>query len=395
MANSPELRERNLGLVLTEICRPAAPGAPAPARSQIARRTGLHKTTVSQLADELLAAGLIVELPPLAAARSGRPTLPLAPNPGRLAALGLEINVEYLGLKAIDLTGAVLAERHDAADQRGSDPARTLARLADLARDVVARLARRGTPVVGVGLALPGLTTTAGDRLALLNAPNLGWRDLDLRPFEARLGRPLKLDNEANFAARAELRLAGPDPAERSFVYLSAEAGIGGGLVSDDVLTAGLHGWAGEVGHVMIDPDGPVCACGARGCLETYAGRRAIARTVGLPASARPEAVLAAVAADPAAAKRFDDVVAALATGLAGVLNLLDITQVVLGGDYAVLAPVLAEPLRSALQRRTLAARWGGAEVTVRPARVATTPAALGAAWAVLDQVLANPAAYF
>ncbi|MDR0594800.1 MAG: ROK family protein [Bifidobacteriaceae bacterium] len=404
MAAASELRERNLGLVLTEVCRAAWRGGPAPGRAasrgQIARRAGLHKTTVSQLADELLRAGLIVELSPVAAAQAGRPTVPLAPAPGRLAGLGLEVNVDYVGLKAFDLTGAVLAERLEAADLRRSDPAEVLAHLAGLSRDVIGRLERNGAPVVGVGLALPGLTTTAGGRPALLNAPNLGWRGLDLRPFEAQVGRPLRLDNEANLAARAEARLAGPDPAEQSFIYLSAEAGIGAGLVLAGALTGGPHGWAGEIGHVTVDPAGPVCTCGARGCLETYAGRRAIAQAVGLPASAGPEEVLAALGADRVAAPAgaggagFGQVVGRLAAGLAGVLNLLDITQVVLGGDYAQLSPALAAPLREALAERALAARWGGAEVIVRAARAGPTAAIEGAAWSVLDQVLANPAPY-
>ncbi|MDR1187512.1 MAG: ROK family protein [Bifidobacteriaceae bacterium] len=427
MASSPELRERNLGLVLREICAGVKPGACAPARAQIAVRTGLHKTTVSQLTDELLAAGLVIELDPVAANRSGRPTLPLAPAPGRLAAIGLEVNVEYLGLKAIDLTGAILAERVDLADLRLSRPDEVLERLGQLTLDVIARLERIGTSVAGVGLALPGLTTTARGELALLNAPNLGWRGIDLAPFAALLDRrpdhppespcfgsghlpeprgqdsarastsgspgQLVLDNEANLAARAEARLAGPDPAERSFVYLSAESGIGAGLVSDAALITGLHGWAGEIGHVTVDPSGPVCTCGARGCLEVYAGRRAIARVAGLAGPALPAEVLATLANSPAAARRFaDQVVPRLAAALSSVLNLLDLSQVVLGGDYAVLSPVLAEPLRTALNARVLAARWGGAEVRVRPARELAAPAMTGAAWAVLESVLANPA---
>jgi predicted NBD/HSP70 family sugar kinase len=387
MAGTGDLRQRNLGLILTEICRPARSGL-APSRSQIARRSGLHKTTVSGLTDELLRAGLIVELSPVAAAQAGRPVVPLAAAPGRLAGLGLEINVEYIGLKALDLTGAVLAERFEAADQRGSAPDQVLDRLASLSLDVVARLERIGTPVVGVGLALPGLTTTGGGQLALLNAPNLGWREVDLRPFERRLGLALRLDNEANLAARAEARLAGPDPAERSFVYLSAEAGIGAGLVADGALMSGLHGWAGEIGHVTVDPTGPVCTCGARGCLEVYAGRRALARAAGLPGSPTPEEILAAFDATSA---RLAEVTGHLATALSSTLNLLDISQVVLGGDYAVLAPLLAQPLQAALCARVLAARWAGAEVTVRAARAGGGAAMDGAAWTVLDTVLANP----
>ncbi|MDR1633741.1 MAG: ROK family protein [Bifidobacteriaceae bacterium] len=433
MANPAELRERNLGLILSEICAGARPGAVAPSRAQIARRTGLHKTTVSQLADELLVSGLITELAPAAPTRSGRPALPLAPSPGRLVGLGMEVNVEYLGLKAVDLGGVTQAERLVAGDWRRTEPEVVLEQLANLGLEVIDSLEANGTEVVGIGLALPGLTTTAGDQQVLLQAPNLGWRELDLRPFRDRLGRPLTLDNEANLAARAEARLAGPDPAERSFVYLSAEVGIGAGLVSDADLIAGLHGWAGEIGHVTVDPSGPACTCGARGCLEVYAGRRAIARALGLPETAGPGEALAALSAGsvgasagatsewadglagagsqaapvfgqgaakgrdatagPAPGSLLQPVVDALAVALGGVLNLLDMTQVVLGGDYAVLAPVLAQPLSSALERRSLAARWGGAKVAVRAGRAGPRPAMDGAAWAVLDGVLANPAA--
>jgi predicted NBD/HSP70 family sugar kinase len=393
VANSPELRERNLGLVLTDICQ--APAGRPPSRSQVARRTGLHKTTVSQLTDELIGAGLVIELDAVATGgQAGRPSLPLAPAPGRLVALGLEVNVDHFGLKAIDLAGDVLAERLETGNLRGSDPGAVLDRLADQALDVAARLRRNGSDLAGAELALPGFTSSGATGTELVHAPNLGWHGLDLTSFEARLGLPLLVDNEANLAARAEVRLAGPSPQERSFVYLSAEAGIGGGLVIDGTMLVGSRGWAGEVGHVTVNPTGRLCTCGARGCLETYAGRRAIARAVGLPESAGPEAILeriVAVGAPEAVLAGFSGVVENLATALTSILNLVDVSQVVLGGDYAILSPALAPPLRQALSGRLLAARWGGIQVAVRGARAGSTPAMTGAAWSVLETVLANP----
>jgi predicted NBD/HSP70 family sugar kinase len=225
----------------------------------------------------------------------------------------------------------------------------------------------------------------------LVCAPNLGWRGLDLTAFSEQLGLPLRIGNEATLAARAQARVAGPNPADRSFVYLSAEAGIGAGLVIDGSVLTGSHGWAGELGHVTVDPAGPDCTCGSRGCLETYAGRRAIARAAGLEESAGPQAVLASLRDQDQATAFVRSVVSPLATALASALNLIDVDQVVLGGDYAVLAPVLAEPLRTALAERALATRWGGSEVTVRAARAGARPAVAGAAWSVLEAVLANP----
>ncbi|MDR0626900.1 MAG: hypothetical protein LBG11_06530, partial [Bifidobacteriaceae bacterium] len=158
MANAPDLRQRNLGLVLTEICRRTEVGQPPPSRAQVTRRTALHKTTVSQLTDELIAAGLVTELSSAANGLVGRPSQPLVPAPGALAALGLEVNVDYLGLAAVDLTGQRLAERFDSLDLRRSDPSAVLDGLADLARDMAHRLERYGTRIAGAGLALPGLT---------------------------------------------------------------------------------------------------------------------------------------------------------------------------------------------------------------------------------------------
>ena len=263
------MREHNLALVMREITRSRVP----PSRADIAARTGLTRTTISALVDQLVAAGLATELPQLRVPRAGRPAVPLVPAAGTVAGIGLEINVDYLGVRAVDLTGAVLAEDIRVGDFRGAPADSTLAELSDLFVATIGSTVDQGLPVAGGCVAIPGLVDSGTGPLRL--APNLRWTDLDLvdalaaRPAFA--GVPLSVANEASLAALAEadaLRRAGSSV--RSFVYVSGEVGIGGATVVDEVVSPGQHGWSGEIGHTTVDPAGPPCACGSTGCLEQY-----------------------------------------------------------------------------------------------------------------------------
>jgi predicted NBD/HSP70 family sugar kinase len=290
----------------------------------------------------------------------------------------------------LDLRGRVLAEHVEDGDLVGSDPAATLGRLGTLAAGILDRLPA-GVRVVGAGLALPGIVDTGTG--VLLRAPNLGWSDE--RPADRMAGalRGLEpvLGNEADLAARTVAESApGRQGPHRDFLYLSGQIGIGGAAVLGGRVMTGSAGWAGEVGHVCVDPDGPACRCGSTGCLERYAGRHELLRAAGLPVHASSEELAARVAAgDPAAVAALAGAGRALAVALAGVLNVLDLPAVVLGGHLAELAGLLRPELDERLRRRVLSARW-------RPPLLAATqgppaPGATGAAMRALDAVLADP----
>ena len=121
-ARQGSLREHNLGIVLREVLDAAATGAPPPSRADVASATGLARATVSALVDRLVASGLVAELEPVPTLRAGRPAVPLAAPSGTLAALGAEVNVDYLGVRVVDLARTVLVERVVHGDYRGSDP---------------------------------------------------------------------------------------------------------------------------------------------------------------------------------------------------------------------------------------------------------------------------------
>lgn len=385
------LRRHNLALALRQVVDAEAPVS----RADIAAATGLTRATASALVDQLIAAGLVTERAPVAGGRAGRPAVPLVPARGTVAALGCEVNVDYLGVHAVDLAGEVLVEVVDPGDLRSSRPEEVLVRLAASVRAVVDRLAAQDVLVTGAALALPGLVDSRTGPLRV--APNLGWRDLDVVALlagamgEAGLDPRLvpRLGNEADLAARAEAharRHVGPS----SFVYVSGEIGVGAAIVLDGRIFAGRHGWSGEIGHVVVPaPSRP----GGSGTLEELAGQEALLLGAGLDAGGQVSALVdlgtrAGVEGDRARAA-LGEAGRALGVALANVVNMVDVEHVVLGGVYAALAPHLLGPVAAELRGRVISSPW--AEVDVSVAAAGSYPAMTGGALWVLADLVADP----
>ena len=252
-------------------------------RATIALETGLNKTTVSSLVTELIGLDLLVERGLEQRGTVGRPGQVVELSGSGVVALGLEINVDYLAVRALDLTGA---ERHrslDVRDNRRVQVRTVLDRLGALATAALDAVHAEGLRPVGATVALPGLVDAAGG--ALLVAPNLGWNDVAVvDELHERLSGPpfpLAADNEANLAALAEL-WEGTARGLSDVLYVSGEIGVGAGIIVRGELFRGSQGFGGEFGHMTIDPNGQPCACGSRGCLETLAGLEALLEMAGL-----------------------------------------------------------------------------------------------------------------
>jgi predicted NBD/HSP70 family sugar kinase len=398
-ARQDALRPHNLALVLQHI----AGGDPV-SRARIAAATGLTKTTVSSLVDDLVSARLVVELGPEARGEIGRPGSALALDPSGYAGIGLEINVDYIAVCLANLVGEVRYLRTRPRDNRAQSPAKVLGRAVRMIGTALARAEAARLTVAGLAVAVPGPVETDSGLLRL--APNLGWVDVPVAGILAdRLaGHDLAVmvDNEANLAALGELWFGGHhDLAD--FIHVSGEIGVGGGVVLSEELFRGVRGFAGEIGHVVVDPDGPRCRCGARGCLEQVAGQEAILRAAGLtgavgtsigqPGGSVAELLARARAGDPATLRAVESAGRALGIGLSATVNVVDPSTVVLGGLYAALEPWLRGPLLEELSERAITHRWS--PVRLLASRLGPDAAVRGAAGVVVKRVLSEPAAVF
>ncbi|NJP68291.1 ROK family protein [Streptomyces sp. ventii] len=383
------MRRRNLAAVLYAV----ADGGPA-SRARVADRIGLTRTAVSTLVDDLLAAGLLAEAGLGHSGAPGRPGTVLALSDRGPCGLGAEIGVDHLAVCAVDLRGRVRARAAVDSANRGSEPGPVLARLAELVTRVGTEVTAAGLHPAGLRVAVPGLVSRG--HAHVVQAPNLGWRDVDLTTGPLAGHGPLTADNEANLGALAELWIGDPVCRTGDVLHISAEIGIGSAILTDGQLLRGNRGFAGELGHVPVRRRGEPCACGGRGCLEQYAGEAALLRAVGLdPARAVAEhpgpggrsAYLAGRAADG-----DRDVLRALrgagtdlGIALTGATHLLDPHALVLGGALAVLAPWLLPTLTAELGRRL------GAAPLLVVSRLGADGPLLGAAHAVTRSVLDDP----
>ncbi|MFI9151400.1 ROK family protein [Streptomyces sp. NPDC053367] len=373
------MRRRNLARVMHAV-RAEGPLS----RAAVASRIGLTRAAVSTLVDELIRTGLLEELGPERPGRVGRPGSALAVSGQGPAGIGAEIGVDHLAVCAVDLRGVVRARAVRHGTNRGRAPEPVVAELTELIRQVVAEADGSGLWPAGLAVAVPGLVSRDGR--TVVRAPNLEWHDVDLGallPAEY----PLTVDNEANFGGLAELWLGEDTP--HDFLHVSAEIGIGSAVVVDGQLLRGTRGFAGELGHVPVRPDGPECGCGGRGCLEQYAGEEAVLRAAGLEPGEDRVGMLAgrAAAGDTDVRRALHDAGEALGIALTGAVNLLDPRGVVLGGALAGLAPWLLPSLEAELARRT-----AGPACPVSVSRLGPEGPLLGAAHWVVRGVLDDPA---
>jgi predicted NBD/HSP70 family sugar kinase len=392
LANQRAVRRHNLGVVLRHLSEHGPRS-----RATIALETGLNKTTVSSLVSELIGLDLVVERGLEQRGTVGRPGQVVELSGDGVVALGLEVNVDYLAVRALDLTGS---ERHrglDVRDNRGLATTEVLGRLAELAGAALDAVQAEGLRPVGATVALPGLVDAGTGTLLL--APNLGWTDVqvadELRERLPGASFPFVADNEANLAALAEL-WEGSARGLADVLYVSGEIGVGGGIIIGGELFRGAQGFGGEFGHMTVDPAGRPCACGSRGCLETVIGLEALLELAGLEPTAtgsgEPVSTLAARAraGDERALAALQEAGRWLGIAIASAANLLNFQAVVLGGSFGQLSTWLAAPLARELEIHVLASDW--AVPRVLPSTLGPEAAVRGAAAQSLRRVLSDPA---
>lgn len=382
-ASQQDMRRRNLAVVLGAV-RAHSPLS----RAAVAGRVGLTRAAVSSLVDELIDRGALTEEAATASGRVGRPGRALVVSHRGPAGLGLEIGATHLGACVVDLRGEPRLWRRVEQDNTGRPAGDVLAEAAALAVDAEAEATALGLRVEGRVLAVPGVVPNEPGGL-VERAPNLGWRAVRLAdhwPDPDALPEP---ENEANLGALAEYWSAGRTA--ETFVHVSAEAGIGAALIIDGRLFRGARGFAGELGHLPVQPDGSDCACGARGCLEQYAGEAAVLREAGLAHVGDPVALLAerAVAGHAPTLRALDRAGRSLGLALASAVELIDPDALVLGGAYTELADWLLPSVRAELAARVTVRPW--APEALRPSALGRRGPVLGAALTTVRRIMMDP----
>ncbi|HYN96697.1 MAG TPA: ROK family transcriptional regulator [Pilimelia sp.] len=388
-ADFADVRATNLAVVLGHV-RANAPCS----RADIAAATGLNKATVSSLVADLIDRRLLRETGQTEH-RIGRPATMLVVDGQLYAAIGVQVGTDHLTAVAVDLAGNRLLSWRRSFAGLSATPGRAVAAIAALAGRAGARASREGREVLGLTVGVPGLVDSSG---VVRLAPNLGWRDLDLRG-ELRAAQrgathPVDVANDADLAVLAEHRY-GAHAGTANLVYLTGDVGIGAGVVCDGRLLRGTRGFTGEIGHVQVRPDGPPCGCGRRGCLEAVAGAAALVRRA-LPEVGTDEAIedfapeveeiaRRARAGDGPTLKALGETGRELGHGISVLANVVNPEVVVLGGYFAPLARWLVPAAEAELAERSVAPDAGGCRLVASALGADAT--AVGGAARVLDDI--------
>jgi predicted NBD/HSP70 family sugar kinase len=381
------VRRHNLGRLLRRL---HVQGAMS--RADLTAGTGLNRSTVKALTEDLATAGLVRESAPVGRGGAGRPSITVQPGSADVHMIALDIGVQHVTAVRVGLGGVVLDRR----DLRQSQDQYAVPRTVDRV-DGLVRALLDGAPdsarCLGVGVGICGVVDVAQGLVRL--APNLGWVDVPLRDLLAErlvgsraAGLPVQLGNDGDLGALAE-HLRGAGRGVDDLVYVSGEVGVGGGIIVDGRPLRGVGGYAGEVGHMSVDAGGKLCRCGRRGCWETEISGEAVLSATGAPDGMMLEDVLAAHAAGErwtrAGMRRVGRF---LGAGLVDVVNLLNPEVIVFGGQvrhiYTATEPVVREAMRTALPAP-------GQQVRLAVAELGDDSVAVGAAELGFARLLDEP----
>lgn len=349
-----QLRERHRLVVLDALRQKGTAS-----RADLARATGLSRTTISNVVQDLVDAALVDERADVVPGRrtGGRPGVLLALSSTAGAALAIDFGHTHIRVAVADLASNILAEAEVAHDVDGSAHG-SLDAAAELAERVLTQAGVAWEGVLGAAMGLPGpidrATGVVGSSVILPD-----WAGLTpAAEMERRVGVSVTVDNDANLAAVGEARF-GAGRGASDLVFLKVSSGIGGGLLFGGRLHRGVTGSAGEFGHVLVDPEGPVCRCGNRGCLETVAGSRVLVELLrhsyGADLTVR-DMVEAAARGDVGCRRVLVDAGRAVGRALADLCNTINPERVVIGGDLGGAGAPLVDGVKESLERYALPA---------------------------------------
>lgn len=358
-------------------------------RAKLSERTGLNKTTVSSLVNELIQDHLVHEIGPGESSGGRKPLLLLfRENAG--FAIGLDIRIDAISAILTDLTGTIQERFVAKLDSTHADL--VISEVIRCVQELSSRAPESPYGIVGVGVGVPGIVDGSGN---VLFAPNLNWSNVPLQSLLAEsLELPVVINNEANAGAVGELQFgAGQDA--RNLLYISVSHGIGTGIILNGELYRGSSGFAGEAGHFSINADGPACSCGNSGCWELYASEKALIR--------ESKSLLAGTSfyedqmnlemlqelasqGQTAIQEAFVQLGHYLGVGIANLINLFNPQRIVIGNHIALIEEEITPSMRATVEQRSLSFHRGKVVLEFSALGLDANP--LGAAYLALQLFL-------
>jgi predicted NBD/HSP70 family sugar kinase len=392
-AEQPTTRRAHLGLILRRL-RDHGPRS----RATLAAELGLTRSAISTLVSELAERGL-VRSGEVERGAVGRPGTSVELDGHAIAGLGAEINVNHVSTMALDLSGQVVSRHELGLDAHRVPVDEVLDRLSELVDRTTAELASRHVDPVGLTVGVAGLVDR--ERAVLTHGPNLDWHDVAVGDLlRDRLGDayPIRVDNEGNLATLAEATPGDPD--RQDVLVIFGEVGVGGGIVAGGRLLRGRQGYAGEFGHMVVEPQGRGCGCGRVGCWETVIGLRALLDLAADPDDPVRDPALGIEERLAELNRRADlgdtRTLGALAqvgdwvgVGCGLLVNALNPAAIVLSGYFAVVGEHMRAAIDTRLRADVLAPDAGGSRIELSSLGF-TAPVRGGAAMA-LETVFADP----
>ncbi len=385
-ARPDAIRQHNLRLLLSEIHQRGETS-----RADLTQRLGLNRSTIGALVADLVDQGLVSEWVPDTRSGAGRPSHVVGPRDDGPYAVAVDVDVHSVVVAAVGLGGHILG-RCERDLPEGVLPEYVVS-VVTQAYDGVRALLPDGAWPVGVGVSVPGTVRRSDGRVVL--APNLHWRDVDLRGLVAKAfdtTLPVYIGNDADVGALAE-HLRGNGRGVDNLLYLNCRVGVGGGIIVDGLQLHGAGGLAGEIGHMLVDPLGPDCYCGNRGCFETLVGEPALIRLAGMTVPPGHDAIedilVAEAAGDPQARTAIEAVAEWLGRGLASLANILNPSVIIIGGSLTAVADTHRALIRQSLDRYAMGGT--GDTIELRLPGLGDDSALLGAAELAFAGLLAAP----
>ncbi len=366
-------------------------------RAEIARLTGLSRSTVSEIIDNLLATGLIAEVGAGKSSGGRRPIVLEFQDEARCI-IGVDLGATHVSVVLTDLRGHVLSWQEKKHPVR-TDPEGTRALIISLCDRCLKEWGNGNKRLFSIGVAVPSPVDPLNPRL-LSEVVIPAWQgESGLEQIQIKYGVPIYVDNDANLGALAE-HWWGAGRGINDFIYIKIAHGIGAGYILNGDIYRGAGGVAGEMGHLPIDPNGELCVCGLRGCLATLVGKPAIAERTKKLLKKYPKSQLkaadltldaiekAARNGDQLALRIVSEVAEYLGIAISGWFNLMNPNLAILGGGFAGLGELLLEPLRSKVRNSTLVSK---AAVDIKTSDLGSRAIAIGAATLALEAMFADP----